>query len=262
MPVNTHIDQARTRVQAEQDAVDAKIDAFETFTDQVADLPTDQTPSMSAVGMATVGAQLHATSSHDDQCRGVRTAFAETIQPHSVADVDGSEPLLETIREEFTDTIAVALAPTTETAFTADLKQMVIAEAQSRTAEATALHQALEREAATLDEASETVATITAWIAEADETSLTDLGFDALRDRHETLGTHRERCEDLAADRQAFLDETTSAGVDAGIRHRSLIPYLYPDFPVDHPVLATVARLAETCDECQRVVRQHLVRRA
>jgi hypothetical protein len=47
--------------------------------------------------------------------------------------------VLDTIREEFTDAIAVALAPTTEASFTAELKQMVLAEAWSRRAEATAL---------------------------------------------------------------------------------------------------------------------------
>jgi hypothetical protein len=32
-------------------------------------------------------------------------------------------------------------------------------------------------------------------------------------------------------------------------------------FEVDHPVLATVARLDNTCKDCQRTVRDHLIRR-
>lgn len=188
--------------------------------------------------------------------------FAETIRPHSVADLDDPESLLETIREEFTDAVAVALAPTTEASFTPELKQMVLAEAQSRRAEATALQNALERENTHLNEAAAAVDDIIGWIVNANETPLIDLGFDALQQRHEILASHRASCEDVARDRQEFLKETTNNGVDAGVRHRSLIPYLYQDFPVDHPVLATVATLDETCEECQRTVRDHLVRRA
>lgn len=261
MPVTTHIDRARTRVQAEQEAVEAKIGAFETFIDRVADLSTD--PIQSSPGItATAGTQLHLDSSTDDPCRTVRTAFAETIRPHSVADVDGSESLLETIREEFTDTIAVALAPTTEASFTTELEQMVVAEARTRRAEATALQEALGREEAHLDDAGTVVDDVTAWIAEANETPLTDLGFDALEDWHETLASHRDRCEDVAHQRQEFLQQTTNSSIEAGIRHESLVPYLYQEFPVDYPVLATVVRLDDTCSECQRAVRTHLVRRA
>ncbi|WP_435184657.1 DUF7260 family protein [Halobellus sp. EA9] len=158
--------------------------------------------------------------------------------------------------------VAVALAPTTEASFTPELKQMVLAEAQSRRAEATALQNALEREETHLGEASDAVHDIIAWIVNANETPLTDLGFDALQQRHETLVSHRASCEDVARDRQEFLKEATNNGVDAGVRHRSLIPYQYQDFPVDHPVLATVATLDETCEECQRTVRDHLGRRA
>ena len=262
MALNTHIEQARTRARAEQEAIDEMRDAYETFIRRVQKLKPDQTPS-SVAGLTTVGGAtyLSADASSADDCQPVRRAFAETIRPHSVADIDETESLLETIREEFTDAIAVALAPTTEASFTPDLKRMIIAETQSRQSEATALQKALEGEEAHLDEAGSAVDDITAWIVDANETALTDLGFDALQQRHETLASHRDYCEEVARDRQEFLQKATNSGVDAGVRHRSLIPYLYQDFPVDHPVLATVATLDETCQECQRAVRSHLVRR-
>jgi hypothetical protein len=262
MTVDTYIEQARTRVRAEQEAIGEKLNAYERFIRQVQELQPDQTPS-SMAGLTTAGGATHlsADASNTDGCRTVRTAFAETIRPHSVADIDESESLLETIREEFTDAIAVALAPTTEASFTPELKQLVLAEAQSRQSEATALRKALGREDEHLDDAAETVDDIIEWVVDANETPLTDLGFDALQQRHETLASHRDRCEEVARDRQEFLQKTTNNGLDAGVRHRSLIPYLYQDFPVDHPVLATVARLNETCQECQRAVRDHLVRR-
>ena len=263
MAVDTYIEQARTRARSEQEAIDEKLRSYETFIRRGQELQPDQTPSsMAGITTASGATHLSADASDSDGCRTVRTIFAETIRPHSVADVDGTESLLETIREEFTDAIAVALTPTTAPSFTPELKGMVLAEARSRRSEATALQNALGREDRHLNEAAETVTDIIDWIVDANESPLTDLDFDALQQRHETLASHRDRCEEVARNRQEFLQKTTKNGVDAGVRHRSLIPYLYQDFPVDHPVLATVATLDDTCRECQRTVRDHFVRRA
>jgi hypothetical protein len=262
MAVETYIDRARTRVGAEREAVDAKLDAYETFTRRVRELETETSPS-STERTTTAGATHLATDgSGSDRCWAVRTAFAETVRPHSIADVDESESLLETIREEFTDAIAVALAPTTVASFTPELKQMVLSQAQSRRSEVAALQRALGREAARLDTAAETVDDIVDWLVDANETPLTHLGFDTLKQRHGILSSHRARCEDVARDRQAFLQETTNEGLGADVHHHTLIPYLYQEFAIDHPVLTTVATVDETCRECQRVVRDHLVRRA
>ncbi|OYR50821.1 hypothetical protein [Halorubrum sp. Ea8] len=56
----------------------------------------------------------------DARCREVRRAFHETARPHSLADVDDAdaESLLETVRSEFTESVAVALAPTTDASST------------------------------------------------------------------------------------------------------------------------------------------------
>lgn len=263
MSVDTYIERAQICVRAEQEAIDEKLDAYERFIRQVTELEADQTPS-SAAGITTAGGvtRISTDASGPDRCRTVRTAFDQTIRPHSVADLDEPESVLDTVREEFTDTIAVALAPTTDASFTPELKRMVVAEARSRRAEASALRKALGREDAHLDDAADTIGDIIAWIVDANETPLTDLGFDALKQRHETLASHRDRCEDVARDRQEFLQARTNDGIDAGVRHRILVPYLYQEFPVDHPVLATVATLEETCRACQRAVRDHLIRRA
>jgi len=257
-----HIELARTRIQVEQEAVGAKLEAFETFVDRVADVPTEPTPSLSPGITATAGAQFQTNASTDDQCHTVRTAFNETIRPHSVADMDSSESLLATIQSEFTDSIAVALAPTTETPFSADLKRMIITEANARQTEIAVFRRALAREETHLEAAAESIDDIVRWITDADETPLTDLGFDPLKQRHETLTDHRDRCETLAQQRQAFLQKTTNKNVEAGIQHRDLVQYLYEDIPVEYPLLTTVVRLDAVCETCQRAIRQHLVRRA
>jgi hypothetical protein len=38
--------------------------------------------------------------------------------------------------------------------------------------------------------------------------------------------------------------------------------YLYADFKHTYPALSTVTRLDQTCQQAQRAVRDHLVRRA
>jgi hypothetical protein len=269
MPVETRVDRARTRVRTERgaidaklDAIDAKLDAIDEFVDRVEELSTDCARSSAGGPVATGSGLVRADPATGSRCRTVRTAFAETIRPHSVAGVDGTEPVLETVREEFTDALAVALAPTTGASFTPELERTVVATAESRRSEATAVRRALGREEARLDDPAATVDDVVAWIVDANETPLTDLGFDALRRRHETIAGRRDRCEDAARERQTFLRGTTNDGLGAGVRHRSLVPYPYREFPVDHPVLSTVASLGATCRECQRAIRDHPVRRA
>ncbi len=261
MTVDTYIGQAQTRVRAEQEAVNAKRDAFEAFIERIEELPTDQAAVSSTGVTAVAGARQRSTRTTDSGCRAVLTAFAETIRPHSVEDVDTDESLLETVRAEFTESIAVALAPTTRASITPEIEEMIVSEAAARRAEATAFSRALDREREQLDRAGDAVDEITGWISRSEEPPASAIGFNALKLRHETLDRHRSRCEDLARRRQTFLEETTSNGVEAGIRHRQLMPNLYSGLPVDHPVLTTVAQLDAACKAYQRAVRDQLIRR-
>lgn len=260
MAVNTYIEQARTRVEAEQTAVEAKIDAYGEFERRIEGLATEQTVSTALEVTATTGPQASGTHPND-QCRAVRSAFDETIRPHSVTDLDGAESLLATIGNELSDSIAVALSPTTATSFTADLERAILSVVSARLTENEVLARALGREASHLEDAMRPVEVITGWIADADETALSELGFDGLQARHETLACHRERCDTIARQRQAFLQERTRDTADFDIEHRRLVQYVYEDASVDHPVLETATRLDDTCRVCQRVVRDHLVRR-
>lgn len=257
--VRTHVDGPRDHARAERRALVDKRDAFATFADRVKRLAPESPSSPASTASGGLVRNVAATS---DRCAAVRTAFAETVRPHSVADVDGDEPLLETVRQELSEPIAVPLAPATEASFSPALTRAVLTETTGRRTESDVLCRAVDRETTELDAAAEVVDRITGWIATADETPLTDLGFEALRARHEALARHRERCDDLAARRQSFLDGATSEGPDASIGHRRLVVFLYQSFPVDHPVLATVVRLDDACAECQRAVRRHPVRRA
>lgn len=255
---------ARSRADAEREAVDGKLRAVEGFRDRVTELPAQ--PSGGTDTGLTAGPRggtgtLARDRSADDRCRTVRQAFAETVRPHSVADVDDpdTEPLLETVREELTDALAVALAPTTEPSFSPGLKRAVLSATGTLQAETAVLGDAVDREADRLEAARETAEAVAAALAEL--LDLRPLGFEALRERHDTLATARERCDDLAERRQSFLGANTSRAGEVGIGHRRLVPYLYDDLPVDHPVLTTAARLDAACAARQRAVRRQLIQR-
>lgn len=266
MPPTTYIDAAVERVDTERGAAAAKLSAIESFVDRVESISpaSSRVQAPSVAGSGGVARQTDASGSRG--CESVRNAFAETVHPHTATDAtespDGSVSLQAAIRGEFTESIAVALAPASDVSFSPRVKQAVLTAARNRRSELTVLCRTLDRERASLRVGAEAVDAISAWITAADETPLTEFGFDALRGRHETLAAHRERCDEVAADRQSFLAATTGHEGEAGLRHRDLAASLYGGLAVDHPVLTTVARLDDACQECQRAVRAHLVRRA
>lgn len=254
----THLAQARELARAEREAAARRHEAYDEFLGRVAsvppaDAPATETPAAAGTAVGRVG---------DDRRREVRTAFAETVRPHGAEDVADGESTLETIRAELGESVALALAPTTAARLTPKLRRGIRSAAEGRRAESDALRRALDRELDRLDDAAAIVGRLTDWLASADETPLSELGFDALADRHERLATGRERCDRLVERRQASLRTVTGSGVDAGVRHRSVAAHVYADLPTDHPVLTTATRLDAVCARSQRVVRDHLTRRA
>ncbi|WP_327050595.1 DUF7260 family protein [Halomicrococcus gelatinilyticus] len=267
MTVTTHVNDALGRVQREQEHVSEKQSALDRFCDRVREVPAGSPRQPSATSRATAGGTASAmatyrrSDSSADRCRRVCEAFAETVAAAGLADGQESESLSTALRTELGDDVALALAPGTDGVFTPDVKQAVLAAATRRRTELRAMERALATEADSLRTAAAELDEVTDWLARTDETPLLELGFEALRERHETLTRHRARCERLARDRQRVLNGTTSHEAAAGVSHRALVASLYDGFPTDHPVLATVARLDGVCDDCQRAVRDHLTRR-
>lgn len=261
MPADTLLQRARSAAEAERTAVDAKVGAFESFIDQTEAIQPAQTSTPSPMA-TTAGKRItseRATSGN--HCRTVRTIFEETIRPRSVADLEEEESLLTTIRNEFTDSIALALAPTTTTSFTPELKHATLTAASNRQRETVLLCRSLDRELGQLADANERVDEVVEWISDATEPSLLTFGFDELRARHETLAQYRSQCSQLASSRQEFLQATSNHGPTVSLDHRALVQYLYDGLPVDYPVLSAVAQLDSLLRDCQRAVRNHLVRR-
>lgn len=262
MTVETHIHRARECVGDERASVAAKRDALGAFAEQVQSIETVEAGSERATAVTGPAVSTGGTAGQD-QCRAVRTAFAETVALRdSPEDHDDPEAVLEAMRGHLGEQLALAVSPTTPAAFTPGLRDRLVSAVEARRRELSVTLGALDREAESLSRARGTVEEVTAWLETADATPLSELGFEALSARHRTLGTHRQSCGDVAERRQSLLGSTTSEGAAVGIAHDDLVAHLYEPFPVDYPVLASVARLLGLIEECRRAVRAHLVRRA
>lgn len=244
--MNTYVDRAGERVAREREAVETKRQAYDRFRSRIESIRPRTTT-------AGAGETLTYSSGGSNAAQPIREAFAETV---GAACED--PPTAELLAVELGEGIATALATDGPSP---PLRRAVLSESDRRRAELAAMERALEAEAGSLAEASETVESIREWLIEANETPLSASGFEELRAYHERLAEFREDCAALLSDRQKHLGRTTSADGRAGLRHRDLVDHLYEGFPIDHPVLVTAVRLDELCAECQRSVRDHLVRR-
>lgn len=257
MTVETHLSPALDRIREEQQAISEKAQAYEQFIDHVESIPPEMNgrETTSSATTRVVGA----STSRPSGCGAIREAFAETVRPHSVDDVSGSESLLETIEAEFTSEIATALDPQTTGTYTPQLKQALVSAATERRQNAMAISDVLEQEAATLASCQTLVSEITTWLVETDQQPLSDCGFEQLQARHEQLSAYREDCQTRLQERQVGLD--TTSDTTTSLSTRTLVRYLYDGLSVSYPVLVTLVRLDAVCTACQRAVRDHLVRR-
>lgn len=261
----TQIDDAIARVEDEQTEVESLRRGFERFERAVrerspATARARQQGTQTTASATVPIAKTVAGPTGEDRCRAVCAQFVEHVRPHVVS-VPEEEAVLETIREELGEEIALALAPATGAGFTEALKGEILSATAQRRAELDAMTRALETEVASLRSAREEVSAMRRWFESADERPLLSLGFDELRRRHERLGEFRQRCARILERRQRHLQATTGSDAAVGLTHQSLVEYLYGSLPSGHPVLSTVVRAVRYCREYQRAIRDHLTRR-
>ncbi|GAB3666836.1 DUF7260 family protein [Halopiger thermotolerans] len=248
---------------AEQRATVAdRIDAFETFAARVRELPAG--PAATAAGPVAQATPTAMTSRvagagpTPDPCAVVRQTFLETIVPNTTVEIDGEESVIRALAAEFSRDIAVAL--TTNATWTAELKTAVVEAATTRRLEAKRLQAALETEAERLEALIDDLDPIVAWLRSTASESLQQYGFDELRAKHDRLEGFCDRLTTVLEERQRRLQEPVRDADD--VPYRTLVEAVYASFDSRYPVLATLTRLYRVCRECQRTVRDHLVRRA
>jgi hypothetical protein len=266
MTVRTHVSDALDRVLDEQELVAEKRTALSQFEQRVDALQARGPNARSRPPHATDGGTVVTTTpaapeSSSTSCKAVCALFAETVLPCCrVEDDDGS--VLFAMRDELGEEITLALSPKTDGQFTPQVKRAVLSAVSARQEELGTLSAALDTEETSVRTAAETVAAVTDWLVSTNDTPLSTLDFETLQKRHDELESHRDRCEEVLRDRQETLYSTTSRNGSVGVSHRSVVRSLYDEFPLAYPVLETLLRLVDCCTECQRVVRDHLVRRA
>lgn len=243
--MNTHVGQAIERVDRERETVETKRRAYGRFRSRVRSIqPRPGTTGAGEVVAGSAGGRV---------AEPILEAFDETV-----ASVCEDRPTTELLAAELGEDVATALGAG---GVSSPLLRAVLSESDRRRTELAAMGRALDEEADSLARTAETVERIRDWVIEANETPLSARGFEELRAYHERLAAFREDCAVLLSDRQGHLGRTTSVDGRAGLRHRDLVARLYEGFPIDHPVLVTLVRLDGLCTECQRSVRDHLVRR-
>ncbi|MUV90230.1 hypothetical protein GJ629_10290 [Halapricum sp. CBA1109] len=257
MSVETTVDRARERVARERTWTAEKRTAIESFREVVADFETGLPVGGQAVGGPTTVATQSTTGGAS--VSAVLDAFEEHVGQYSGDHDDRTESVHAAVAEELSDEVAVSLCGGDSAGvLTPPLKQAILSTATKRLGELGVTVRALDREADSLSRAGETMDDVVDWLVEHNPTPLTDLGFDALRERHETLADHREALDALARRRQETVRSVTGGPEQVGIEHRVLIEYVYADAAADYPVLATAARFDDLCANAQRTVRRHL----
>ncbi|EMA35449.1 DUF7260 family protein [Halobiforma nitratireducens] len=252
-----HLPAAIDCLETEQTHVEDKLAAVGQFEDAIEEIEPVREPAARAHatdgGVTTIS---HRRSELNDRCRRVRALFADTVRSYSIEDVDGSEPLLETIRAEFGDEIAIALAPSTASRFTPPVKQAIRSATRQRREELETMARTLTQERESLESTAGELEQVAAATSSMDPASLLELGFDELAERHENLETQRERCRRLCRKRQTQIHQRVGR-----LSRDDLAEFLYSDLSVSYPVLATAIALSRRCLDSQRLVRDHLVRR-
>lgn len=183
-------------------------------------------------------------------------------RPYSVDDIEKEEPLIETVAEELGRGAAYSLSPETEAGFTESVKQAVLSSTADRQAELRAMDRALEREETSVRSAAEVADDIlnARSMEETTEVEIISSGFDELKQMYDEVSGFIDRCGEEIQSRQKTLRATTSNGASAGVRHHKIVAYVYQELPTEYPVMSTITRLNQLCEERKRVLRNQLAR--
>jgi hypothetical protein len=236
-----HLDAARQRVREERRrTVDerAALTAFLERLDSVATDPSDGFP----VGLAVLGQSSSGLSA-------VQDAYEATVMsvPHYAEEY--GDTYAESVTEEFGLDLAAAL--TQGSALPSSVRAALVDSARAAREERVRFVEALDEEASSLAYAESVLADLLDELAARRERPIEGaarLELDAAVARLRVL---ERKCDDLAADRQAFLREQRR-GLSLSLSGPDLPTYLYQDCEVTYPVLATVAEASRLVSKRRR----------
>lgn len=239
----SHISAALAELDAEHDRVTAERAAFERFRATVAETEpatTDGTATTKAAPtvLADPGAAGRALER-------VREAYRETVMALPHYDEVYGEPLAENVAGELGVEVAGAM---TGERFTAPLRTALVSKAERAIRSRKRLLGAVEAERESLDGIEGTLEAVAGAFEGVTGGRLDGWSVAELVEGRDRVLAARERCDDLAADRQEALRTVRANGRLLGPDGRS---YVYEPLAVEHPVLADIAGVGERLDDAR-----------
>ena len=261
--LETHLADALQLVTTEQEKINNKLKAFDRFAVGVSQISTvpevesTATRAMHNQNQQPLSVATQSVSDNDSRIQKVRSLFAKTVRPHSLEDIGKPEPLLVTIREEFSEEIALALAPSTNQQFTKNLKSAILSSVDRCQSNLKTMDNGLTAEKKSLENSISLSESLNEWLVSEWKFAERE-GFDALKDQHEQLNEFRDQCEQLAVDRQSTIHTKRNNTLSADLSHSMLVDYLYQPLPVTYPILSASTQMINKCDTQQRTIRMYL----
>jgi len=261
--LETHLVEALQLVTTEQEEINNKLKAFDRFAVGVSrisagsEIGSSVTRAMNNRNQQSLSVATQSIPDNDSRIRKVRSLFAKTVRPHSLEDIEQPEPLLVTIREEFSEEIALGLAPSTNQQFTKNLKTAILSSVDQCQSNLKAMDKGLTAEKKNLEKAISLSESLNEWLV-SERKPIEREEFEALKNQHEQLDKFRDKCEQLAVDRQSTIHTKKNNTPSADLSHTMLVDYLYQPLPVTYPILSVSAQMVDICDTRQRTIRKYL----
>jgi DNA repair exonuclease SbcCD ATPase subunit len=255
--VAQQIGAAVTALDNEHECLEDERAAFAQFRKRVANMDA-HAPTINAtakVKNAIMGTSTATASS--SQLKQIRSAYHETVMnvPHYEDDYDLS--LDQDLAEEFSPEIATAFA--TADSLTPPLHETLLTASQQATESRTALLDALDREAESLQQVHDTLEAMNTALTELNQRPIAAWSEGELTAGYERLADLEAQCDDLAAERQ---EELRSQRI-RGPKHadEELNEYLYDSLPVTYPILADLAGFTSLLHTARQHLEQALIAR-
>lgn len=243
-----YLQSARSLTAEEQSRSSAEREAFLRFARQVKQLETagQTTPQLTAdAGVST----LRTGTTQRQSLENVRQAYRETVMAVSHYDEDYGEPLVENLTIEFGQDIAQAVADGDQ--LSPQLQQILVAKAKQAADDRARMMTSLDQEAAFLQDAEDTFASIQEELEDYTQESLRLKPYHRFTQLWDRLETSEQDCRNVLRERQEHLreeqiDERTLAD------EPGFIEYLYEPLEVEYPVLRTGTEMIERIERARQ----------
>ena len=244
---------AQEAVRRERRRTVDELEALRTFEDRVRAIETESTTATDGPAAGVAVAAAGPTSG----LRRVRQAYEETVMsvPHYAEEYD--DTYVESLHEEFNPDLASAL--TDGTNFNDRCKQATLSVASESQSARQLLVGALDAEEESLREVSEELRPVVEEVADLSIRSYDDEPFGSLDAYRARLHVLEERCDEVAADRQASLFEQRRARWLPS-NAPDIARYVYQEASFDYPVMSTVAELTERIRTVRATVEREMAR--